>query len=252
MHKIKKMLCLLLCLCTLWGAGLPYGQAAECSHQLYYECFDTSCHTVKCRNCSYEEKEPHLFSADSMTGALINCVCGQSPYYYSILLFSNPEKGTIYFSRSSSSGIGLGGPASEMLYADFYNLLFAENETVTFRAEPGAGYYFTGWHSIFNRVITGDPESEKLITRSKVMTKSISWLKTNCEIESGKSRVIIYLSAEFEEYTMKDVSKLFRWWNGKLELTETELNCLDANGDSVTNLQDAAMIFRLLSKKEAA
>lgn len=49
---------------------------------------------------------------------------------------------------------------------------------------------------------------------------------------------------------LKDVSELFRWWNGKSTLTAPKINIGDYNGDGITDLRDAAEMYRVINETE--
>lgn len=61
-------------------------------------------------------------------------------------------------------------------------------------------------------------------------------------------RAVIYARGDVDrsgKADLADVSSLFRWWTGNLELTELSLQLGDVNADGITDLTDAAALYQL-------
>lgn len=241
--RIRKAVCsLLLSAVMVFSICAPVGRAAECEHDFIYIYTSETLHTCVCRKCGTKIDEPHLCNYDMTTGRYGDCVCGYSEYHICIVADMPAGTGTVYVSSSSNPGV---------VYESDSSRLYAEGETLTFLAFPNRGYRFLGWYTTVTSETTheGAYETGELISESRQITKTVSWLSQNC-VGGSWDRGIHYINVvcKAEAYKLEDVSRLFQWWNGRLEMTEAERNSLNANGDPVTDLRDAAEIFRIVSE----
>lgn len=112
--------------------------------------------------------------------------------------------------------------------------------TTNFCAAGGDTYYAFAASSQFD---TGAPLDEVVMEYITVVLKGV----IGTEYANPKGRITILT----EPYTLQNVSQLFRWWNGKYELANDTLTRLDANHDNVTDIKDAALLYKEITGQAA-